>query len=149
MAVGNPASAQKSGKIQVSPIVPEFAKPLDTVPTDERTGPVFDVGTSRCVVGRIVSAIGKAAGVVVNDESKKTASAHDLRRSFGDRWSRKVMPAVLKELMRHANITTTMGYYVTDDAERTAAELWQADSGLGVRQGDRTESTEGEVSENL
>jgi len=33
-------------------------------------------------VGRVITAIGKAAGVIVTD-SGKAASAHDLRRSFG------------------------------------------------------------------
>ena len=36
------------------------------------------------------------------------ASAHDLRRSFGFRWSCRVMPTVLGKLMRHESIETTM-----------------------------------------
>jgi integrase len=36
------------------------------------------------------------------------------------------MPATLKELMRHASIETTMTYYVGQDAESTAEELWAA-----------------------
>ena len=76
------------------------------------------------------SAIGKAAGVVTDQREKKGevvkefASAHDLRRSFGFRWSRRVMPTVLRELMRHAEISTTMKYYVGENAEATADELW-------------------------
>jgi integrase len=35
------------------------------------------------------------------------------------------MPAVLKELMRHSSIDTTMKYYVGQNAEATADELWQ------------------------
>lgn len=46
---------------------------------------------------------------------QKFASAHDLRRSFGDRWSRRVLPQHLQELMRHESISTTLRYY----AERT------------------------------
>jgi len=58
--------------------------------------------------------IGEKAGVVVKLTEKKgeavkeIASAHDLRRAFGFRWSRRVMPTVLRELMRHADISTTM-----------------------------------------
>lgn len=53
----------------------------------------------------------------------KYASAHDLRRSFGDRWSRRV---VLQELTRHEDIQTTLKCYALANAERTAAELWEA-----------------------
>ena len=34
------------------------------------------------------------------------------------------MPAVLKRLMRHAEIGTTMKYYVTIDADDVADEFW-------------------------
>ena len=34
------------------------------------------------------------------------------------------MPAVLKRLMRHADISTTMGYYVELDADEVAGDLW-------------------------
>lgn len=34
------------------------------------------------------------------------------------------MPAVLKELMRHASIETTLRFYVGQNAEATADELW-------------------------
>lgn len=55
---------------------------------------------------------------------QRTATAHDLRRAFGARWSKRVMPAVLKEIMRHADIQTTMTYYVAQSARVTASELW-------------------------
>ncbi|WP_425397491.1 tyrosine-type recombinase/integrase [Aeoliella sp.] len=143
-----PGESQKSGKDQVLPIVPEFVRLLETVPTEQRIGHVFDMPRDRHLTGRFVSSIGKLAKVVVNPKTKKAASAHDLRRSFGDRWSRKVMPAVLKELMRHSDIRTTLEFYVSDDAERTAAELWAADSDLGVRSGVRCEKEEQEAQKN-
>jgi hypothetical protein len=34
------------------------------------------------------------------------------------------MPAVLKDLMRHADISTTMDYYVCNEAEETARILY-------------------------
>ena len=73
---------------------------------------------------RIVSKIGKRAGVVVNKAASKFASANDLRRAFGARWASTVKPAVLQRLMRHANIATTMGYYVALDSADVADELW-------------------------
>ena len=48
------------------------------------------------------------------------ASAHDLRRSFGFRWAKRVMPLILQKLMRHADITTTMEFYVTQNEAQTA-----------------------------
>jgi integrase len=54
----------------------------------------------------------------------KYASAHDLRRSFGDRWKTRVMPHTLKELMRHKNIETTNRFYISENAASTAQLLW-------------------------
>jgi integrase len=75
-------------------------------------------------VGRLVSLIGKKAGVVVDKAAGKFGSCHDLRRSFGTRWAKRVMPAVLRRLMRHSTVQTTMTYYVDIDAAEVADELW-------------------------
>jgi integrase len=56
----------------------------------------------------------------------KYGSAHDLRRSFGERWATRVMPHLLQQLMRHEDINTTMRYYVGRNAETTADALWDA-----------------------
>ncbi len=56
----------------------------------------------------------------------KYASAHDLRRTFGERWAGRVLPQDLQLLMRHESIETTLRYYVGRNAERTAEKLWQA-----------------------
>ena len=87
---------------------------------------------------RYVSAIGEKAGVVVAQDAgrskvdKKTgetvnapkfAGAHDFRRAFCTRWSKRVMPAVLKQRMRHASIETTMSFYVEHNADDVSAEL--------------------------
>ncbi|MCA9028675.1 MAG: tyrosine-type recombinase/integrase [Planctomycetaceae bacterium] len=104
-------------------------------------------------VGRVVSTIGETAGVVVSKTPQKIstgrkpkygtksrttkgranrkvkigkfATAHDLRRSFGTRWSKRVKPATLQKLMRHADIKTTMDFYVQQDADDIAADLWR------------------------
>ena len=60
----------------------------------------------------------------VKPGSDKFATGHDFRRSFGTRWARRVMPAELKLLMRHASIETTMKYYVGIEADDIAAGLW-------------------------
>ena len=135
-----PAEAQKANRDTLLPITPEFAAHLQTVPERERRGRVFkllavDGSLMRqdlTTVSKLVAAIGETAGIVVDERSKagetvrKFASAHDLRRAFGQRWSRRVMPTVLRELMRHASLATTMVYYVGDDAEATADALWNA-----------------------
>ena len=81
-------------------------------------------------VGEVVAAIGKAAGVKVHTDSKtgkvKYASAHDLRRSFGERWAARIMPTDLMILMRHESIDTTLRYYVGRNAQNTAKTLWEA-----------------------
>jgi integrase len=90
------------------------------------------------VVSSLVSKIGKAAGVKVATKTTvdaktgerveviKYASAHDLRRSFGERWATRIMPAVLQALMRHESIETTLRYYVGRNAQNTARVLWEA-----------------------
>lgn len=126
------ASQQKADRDTILPLTPDFAQFLLQTPAGERSGPVFPLPRKRGAalseithVSRVISAIGEAAAVVVDKASGKYASAHDLRRAFGARWSGKVMPAVLKELMRHADIGTTMKYYVGQNAESTADDLWR------------------------
>jgi hypothetical protein len=46
------------------------------------------------------------------------------------------MPPVLRRLMRHAEIATTMKYYVTMDADAVADELWGRDWDQGNIRGD-------------
>ena len=75
--------------------------------------------------------MGELARVVVHTDSRtgkiKFASAHDLRRSFGNRWAKRAMPAVLQRLMRHENIDTTLRYYVDLDAD----DLYRAEEMRG------------------
>jgi integrase len=58
------------------------------------------------------------------DAFSRHLDAHDLRRRFGTRWARRVMPATLQLMMRHKSIETTMKYYVGQDADDVADELW-------------------------
>jgi integrase len=131
------AELEKGNQDRLLPISPDFALFLMETPPAKRRGPVFRLphrtrkgcwlGSQQ--VGKTVSAIGKRAGVKVLEAAKtarvKFASAHDLRRSFGDRWARKLMPADLKEMMRHSSIETTLRYYVGRNADRTADLCWE------------------------
>ena len=124
--------AQKSGRTQLVPLAPEAVELLQ--PHQKGRGFVFAPLTKRGLpmardaqkAGKIIGEIGAAANVVTDAAAGRTATAHDLRRAFGARWSKRVMPAVLKEIMRHADIQTTMTYYVAQNARVTASELWAA-----------------------
>ena len=67
----------------------------------------------------------------IDKATGKFASAHDLRRSFGTRWAPRVKPATLQLLMRHRSIETTLKYYVDQDADDVADELWRTHRALG------------------
>lgn len=131
------AGQDKSQEARLLPLAPEFAEMLLAVPTDRRTGRVFPLlglqgeETADLVyISRVISNAGKAAGVVVDKASGKFASAHDLRRAFGVRWSTRVMPAVLKDLMRHSDIATTMKYYAGNNAAATEDAVYSVIGGV-------------------
>jgi integrase len=133
-----PGELEKGNQDRLLPMAPEFAGFLLATPEAERTGPVFDPRPKRVKgqrltahrVGELVAQIGKAAGIKVHTDPKtgkvKYASAHDLRRSFGERWATRIMPPDLMVLMRHESIETTLRYYVGRNAQNTAKTLWQA-----------------------
>ena len=108
---------------------------LEAVSEADRTGHVFPLWRSNRTRGQLTSArisstvsqIAEVAGVVVDGETGKFASAHDYRRAFGTRWSKRVLAPRLKRLMRHRDISTTLKYYVDEDVEDISADLWTAD----------------------
>ncbi len=137
------ATNDKAGKYRIFPMAPEFAELLMNVPPEQRVGRVFKLPSSLKVgfhqsdrAKRVISSIGEAAKVKVggSDVNPKFASAHDLRRAFGVRWSRRVLPPVLMELMRHADIHTTMQFYVGQNADRCADDAWDAYERAGREQ---------------
>jgi integrase len=129
-----PAELEKGNTDRLLPLAPEFADMLLQTPPHERIGPVFKLRAKKVHgerltadrVTRIVSAIGRTAGIIVDRGRNKYATAHDLRRSFGERWAARVMPQTLMELMRHESIETTLKYYVGRNAQRTSKLLREA-----------------------
>ena len=119
------AEDEKGGRDREYPVTPDFEEFLLSVPEDEREAHVFNPESYSGVchrldtVSKAIVKLGTVAGVKVDQNSKRDrktgkmktvpvfASAHDLRRAFGYRWARRVMPMVLKELMRHEIVTTT------------------------------------------
>jgi integrase len=139
-----PANLDKGNRDRLLPMAPEFAEFLAGIPEAERHGPVFQLkrrrkrydGEIRLIhASATISAIGKKAGVKVNADTGKCASAHDLRRAFGQRWAARVMPQILMQLMRHEDISTTMKFYVGKEAETTADVIWAAVEKQGTNLG--------------
>lgn len=124
-----PGGRQKNRKRQEVAILDSFVALLDEHET--RTGYVFHPvkrngrkgRPAHQQVARTIAAIGKWAGVVVNDKGK-TATAHDLRRSFGQRLADAgVHPRDLQKIMRHASFSTTEAYYLRDDVQDTGDRI--------------------------
>ncbi len=76
------------------------------------------------IVGEVEKATKDDAGNLTRESVKMFVGAHDLRRAFCSRWAKRVMPAVLQKLARHAHISTTMSFYVCISADEVAADLW-------------------------
>eukprot|EP00456_Euglypha_rotunda_P030037 TRINITY_DN2347_c0_g1_i3.p1 TRINITY_DN2347_c0_g1~~TRINITY_DN2347_c0_g1_i3.p1 ORF type:complete len:395 (+),score=53.88 TRINITY_DN2347_c0_g1_i3:1513-2697(+) len=131
-----PASADKGNEDSIFPTTPDCWEFLLKVPPEQRTGFVFNPTftnhrngrTERyknsCDVSRVFSKIGEMANIVVDHNSGKFASAHDFRRTFGNKWARLGTPSfLLKELMRHSSIATTEMYYLEANANQTQDEI--------------------------
>ena len=124
--------------------MPWFDELLQETPEGNRTGWVFEpvsltvnqkqkTYTERLTtthVGRVISRVGKAAGVIVDEGDPRTgrgvkyASAHDLRRTFAVRLKRSGMPPdLIQQLMRHADFRTTEKYYLCDTIQEDAGRI--------------------------
>ena len=139
-----PAAMQKNDTEECIPLLPGFeAVLLETTP-DARQGWCFSPLSlqpkkGRKVrhqrpnaewVGKIISRIGNAAKIIVQPADTRTgrpvkyASAHDLRRSCGDRLRNVgVPPLVICRVMRHSSWETTRKHYAPGDVQRDAEVL--------------------------
>jgi len=117
---------QKNGKDQVIPISPDFMELLQTIPAEKRVGKVFGFEYTSLHLSKQISSIGKASKIVTVSDGERTvyASAHDFRRSFGKRWARRIPAHELQLVMRHADIKTTMTFYVQREAESASDSMW-------------------------
>lgn len=123
--------ADKGRQVRQLPITPGF---FAMIKDNRRVGHVFRPhlrgGVSRRVdtVSKKISALGQKANIIVDKNAKtgkvKYASAHDLRRSFLERWRSKVDAAVLQVMARHESFETTKQYYLSDEAEKVAEAIW-------------------------
>jgi integrase len=118
------AEGQKGRRDEAIPMTPDCAEWLQETPERARIGLVAPVPLQTAErVSEQISALGEAASVVVNEDGK-SGSAHDFRRAFGTRWAQKVMPMTLQRLMRHADISTTLKYYIGMTTSDAGRELW-------------------------
>lgn len=117
---------QKSRQDEAIPMTPELFDWLSKTPPKERRGLVAPIPLATVPrVSEAICGVGKEAGIEVNDKGK-FASAHDFRRAFGTRWAAVVRPLTLQKIMRHANIETTLKYYVGLSTADAGADLWSA-----------------------
>jgi integrase len=136
-----PAAMQKNNTEESIPLLPWFEALLLETPAEQRHGWVFNPRSLQSKsgrkvrhqrpaaewVGKVIARIGKKAGVEVEPADERTgrptkyASAHDLRRSCGERLrNASVPPLVICRVMRHSSWETTRRHYapgnVQDDA---------------------------------
>jgi integrase len=139
-----PAAMQKNDTEENIPLLPWFEAVLFETPAEQRHGWVFNpqslqLKAGRKVrhqrpdaewVGKVIARIGKEAGIEVEQADARTgrpakfASAHDLRRSCGDRLRNAgVPPLVICRVMRHSSWETTRKHYAPGDVQTDAEVL--------------------------
>jgi integrase len=127
---------QKNDTDDDTPLLPGFETLLKQVPELERSSWVFEPMSLQHKLGRrvrhkrpnedwgskVIVRIGKEAGIVVQEADERTgrptkyASAHDLRRSCGDRLRNAgVPPLIICRVMRHSSWETTRKHYAPGD----------------------------------
>ncbi len=139
-----PAKMQKNDTDESIPLLPGFEHLLKSIYTGINRGWVFNPMSLQTKLGReavckrpnaewvgkIIGRIGKAADIVVEPGNvelgikPKYASAHDLRRSCGDRLrNARVPPLVICRVMRHSSWDTTRRHYAPGDVQADAQLL--------------------------
>lgn len=135
-----PADQQKNATEESIPMLPWLEDVLLETPEGDRLGWVFNPTSLQGRLGRqarhgrpdaewvgkIISRIGKAAGIIVRHDATgpKYASAHDFRRSLAERlYDAGVPEHVVTQVMRHASAATTRRYYAPGNVQSAALVL--------------------------
>lgn len=135
-------SGEKAHQNRRLPMAPDFVALLRNVPANRRHGRVFRWPLSRGetesekTIGKRISECGRLAQVATGTRIKREAdkppevvtqyaTAHDIRKAFGDRWSVEVPELVLMIMMRHSSIETTRKHYTNQNSDRYADALWK------------------------
>ena len=145
-----PAAIQKNDTEECIPLLPWFGAVLLQTAIEDRKGWAFNPASLQLKrgrrvdrqrpdaewVGKVIARIGKAAGVEVEAADERTgrptkyATAHDLRRSCGDRLrDAGVPPLVICRVMRHSSWETTRKHYAPGNIQKDAEVLWSVLAG--------------------
>lgn len=151
-----PAAMQKNDTEESIPLLPWFEAVLTETPREERRGWVFNpaslqpkLGRKAAAgrpdaewVGKVIARIGKEAGIEVEAADERTgrptkyATAHDLRRSCGERLrDAGVPPLVICRVMRHSSWDTTRKHYAPGNVQKDAEVLRRMLGPDGEKQG--------------
>ena len=104
-------SGDVSDTVTITPELDEFLR--DLLGDDWPDGPlVIALGApeSLAMITKGFAAIARKAAVKGNNQAGY-CTLHDLRRAFGSRWAAEVPAQVLRGMMRHASLSTTMEFY--------------------------------------
>lgn len=115
-----PVASHKARRADLTPIPPDLTRFLQR--TTKRTGLVWPLPLARSTIGKRISLAGRKSGVIVS--ASKHLTAHDLRRTFGNRWALRVHPLLLRAMMRHRTMETTLRYYVDLQLDQLGEALW-------------------------
>lgn len=87
-------------------------------------GPLISESVSESMgeVSRQFVAIATVAGAEGNSKDG-FATLHDLRRNYGSRWAAKVPAQVLRGMMRHSTLQTTLDFYAETESQ-TLSIMW-------------------------
>lgn len=139
-----PHHLQKNATEEEIPLLPWFEAVLLETPEQQRNGWAFNPVSLQTKIGRnvrlkrpdaewvgkVISRIGVSAGVIVargklsEGESRKFASAHDLRRSCANRlMSCGVELTVIARILRHSSLETTSKFYLSGCIQNDAKLL--------------------------
>ena len=127
------AAAEKAHTDRLQPVTPEFWALVDRAPAHGRNGRVFPLRDRRGRqygvdwIGRVISQIGRRAGVQTDLGQAKCATSHDIgRRALTTRLESRLTEAEVAEWMRHQDVETTRRYYYVPAMESLAERLWSA-----------------------
>ena len=112
-------SEQKNKQTDLLPATPGLEALLTPA---HRSGPLFPSSVNVATVGRRIADCGAHVCVTAG----RTATAHDLRRSFAMRWAEAgLAESELATLMRHRHVQTTRQYYEVISAQRLGARMFR------------------------
>lgn len=114
--------SQKANRSEVTILPPDLYRYLENKKSCGVTKKFVQTSLSKRQIQDYLTAIGRQAEIKVSDT--KHATAHDWRRTFGNRSALRYHPFVLKHLMRHKDINTTMRYYVDLPDVEIAGQVW-------------------------